>query len=365
MSSKGRQAPSPAAEPSPAGEDTDGILAEWGARLYYPIPRGRAEPGQGSLPALAVMAAQAARPSASDIRARIRETVSPRARQVMVKITGGGKGMKPIAAHFRYISRLGKEEVGGKGKSLELEDETGRKISGATEIKEVMEQWRTSGAYLEEESHRREAFNIILSMPAGTPGQLVRDAAAETARELFRGHQYVFVLHEDAGAPHVHLVVKADSHEGVRLSPRKADLDRWRATFARALQARGVNAVATRQALRGVNRAYAPLWERHAKARGSLRRTRSPTKSSAKAVAARAQAMTAWKHLANALAHSKNPDDVKLAADAVNYLAAHAAGGAEAARTAAQEAQNLEKVKQRAPGLGAGLGKASDRSRRR
>ena len=33
----------------------------------------------------------------------------------MVKITGGGRGMKAIAAHFRYIGRQGKEEVGGKG----------------------------------------------------------------------------------------------------------------------------------------------------------------------------------------------------------------------------------------------------------
>ena len=34
-----------------------------------------------------------------------------------------------------------------------------------------------------------------------------------------------------------------DRYDGVRLSPRKADLDRWRAVFARNLQDRGVNAV--------------------------------------------------------------------------------------------------------------------------
>ena len=75
-------------------------------------------------------------------------------------------------------------------------------------------------------------------------------ATAEAARELFEGHKYVFVMHEDQGAPHVHLSVRADRYDGVRLSPRKADLDRWRAVFARNLQDRGVNAVASRQPVR-------------------------------------------------------------------------------------------------------------------
>lgn len=49
------------------------------------------------------------------------------------------------------------------------------------------------------------------------------------------------------GAPHVRLSVSADRHDGVRLSPRKAELDWWRAVFARNLQDRVVNAVASRQ----------------------------------------------------------------------------------------------------------------------
>jgi hypothetical protein len=98
-------------------------------------------------------------------------------------------------------------------------------------------------------------------MPAGTPPEAVREATAEAARELFEGHKYVFVLHEDQGAPHVHLSVRADRYDGVRLAPRKADLDRWRAVFARGLQDRGVNAVATRQPVRAANRNYRKLWE--------------------------------------------------------------------------------------------------------
>jgi hypothetical protein len=67
--------------------------------------------------------------------------------------------------------------------------------------------------------------------------------------------------------------------------------------------------VATRQVVRGVNRSYRPLWERHAKDRGALRRTRSATKDSPKAQQARADALKAWRHIGQALASSKNPDE--------------------------------------------------------
>jgi hypothetical protein len=34
-------------------------------------------------------------------------------------------------------------------------------------------------------------------MPVGTPPDAVHVSAAEAARELFEGHKYVFVVHED------------------------------------------------------------------------------------------------------------------------------------------------------------------------
>ena len=53
---------------------------------------------------------------AAAVRARIQATVVRRAPQVMVKVTGGGRGMGAIAAHFRYIS---------KGGRLPFEDDRG------------------------------------------------------------------------------------------------------------------------------------------------------------------------------------------------------------------------------------------------
>jgi hypothetical protein len=104
----------------------------------------------------------------------------------------------------------------------------------------------------------RQAFNIVLSMPAGTPPQKVLQAAKKFAREEFaHQHRYAMALHfEEKGKhgmhPQVHLVVKAE-HEygGSRLNPRKADLQRWRERFAEYLTELGVSATATRREDRG------------------------------------------------------------------------------------------------------------------
>ncbi len=250
--------------------------------------------------------------------------------------------MKAITAHFRYIGRQGKEEVGGKGKTLEIEDERGEKIQGRDGLVQLADEWRVAGAYIDDDSPRREAFNIIFSMPAGTPPQAVRAATADAARELFEGHKYVFVMHEDQGAPHIHLSVRADRYDGVRLSPRKADLDRWRAVFAQNLQDRGVNAVATRQPVRAANRNYRKLWEKRAAGRGQLIRQRPVQRTSTRALAVRADAIKAWEQIARALATSKDPADLRLAVEAVRYLAEVAPGGLTAARAAVQHADRRE-----------------------
>lgn len=337
--------------------DTDGMLSEWGARLFYPVPKGKGGGSGGKLPLLTAVAALTAVMSPNEVRSRVRSTVSPGATQVMVKITGGGRGMKAIAAHFRYIGRQGKEEVGGRGKTLEIEDERGEKIQGRDGLVQLTDEWRVAGAYIDDDSPRREAFNIVFSMPVGTPPEAVRAATAEAARELFEGHKYVFVMHEDQGAPHVHLSVRADRYDGVRLSPRKADLDRWRAVFARNLQDRGVNAVASRQPVRAANRNYRKLWEDRAAGRGQLLRQRPAQRTSPRALAVRADAIKAWEQIARALASSEDPADLRLAVEAVRYLAEIAPGGQVAAREAAKLAQRseFERAGSGQPSLGARL----------
>lgn len=62
------------------------------------------------------------------------------------------------------------------------------------------------------------------------------------------------VLHTDEPHPHVHLVLKAISEEGVRLNIKKATLRHWRSQFAHHLRAQGVAANATERAVRGESR---------------------------------------------------------------------------------------------------------------
>ena len=96
---------------------------------------------------------------------------------------------------------------------------------------------------------------------------------------MFADHKYVMVLHDHQANPHVHLSVRAESKHGKRLNPRKADLHRWRETFAEKLRGWGIDAEATRQASRGVDRNYPSLWRKKAAEEGRERKPRPERKS--------------------------------------------------------------------------------------
>ena len=183
----------------------DGVLIQWGERLFYPPNRIV----KSHTPRLSGTSGRAA-----DIRSRIEATVR-RAPQVMIKVTGGGRGMAAIAAHFRYISKNGR---------LDLEDDRGVVERGKDSLHELERQWRFGGAYIGDVGHRHEAFNVMLSMPRGTDPLIVQRAAREFAKIEFADHRYVMVLHDHQANPHVHLSVKVESKHGQRLNPRKADL---------------------------------------------------------------------------------------------------------------------------------------------
>ena len=78
------------------GPGVDGVLVQWGERLFYPRNRIVKPTPPARLDVLTQR-------KAAVIRSRIAATVSRRVSQVMVKVTGGGRGMAAIAAHFRYI----------------------------------------------------------------------------------------------------------------------------------------------------------------------------------------------------------------------------------------------------------------------
>ena len=287
-----------------SGPSIDGVLVQWGERLFYPASR-IVKPLP--TPRLDTMT----RRKAAVIRQRIEATVVRRAPQVMVKVTGGGRGMAAIAAHFSYISRNG---------GLDIEDDRGVVRDGKEALHDLVEQWRHSGSLIDDVGHRREAFNIMLSMPHGTDPQIVQKAAREFAQAELRGHRYVMVLHEHQANPHVHLSVRAESMLGERLNPRKADLHRWRETFAEKLRGWGVEAEATRQATRGATRHFDPIWRVKATQEGRLREGGGQAKSGDRYQRSRNGALEAWAHIAQTLKASATPQDQTLAQNITMFL---------------------------------------------
>jgi len=184
------------------------------------------------------------------------------AREVLVKISGGGRDADGVQAHFEYIDRHGK---------LDIETDHGEALHGRTAATEIINDWALDYGAIPGAPHSRgkvasdgkrrqprQAFNIVLSMPAGTPPEKVLKAVKKFAREEFaHQHRYAMALHADEKGkhgmhPHVHLVVKAEhEYKGKRLNPRKADLQRWRERFADYLNELGVAATATRREDRG------------------------------------------------------------------------------------------------------------------
>lgn len=283
-------------EPPPASS-VDGVLVQWGDRLFY--PRNRRVP-VGPPPRLTALV----RHQAAGIRQRIEATVTRRAPQVMVKVTGGGRGMGAIAAHFRYISKAGR---------LAFEDDRGAVREGTDALHDLAEQWRFGGSLIGEASPRREAFNLMLSMPRGTNPQAVLQAAREFARIELKDHRYVMVLHEHQENPHVHLSARAESMTGQRLNPRKADLHRWRETFAEQLRGLGIDAEATRQATRLEGRRFEHQWQHEARKEGRLREEPGSRKSGDAFNHSRDCAALAWVHITAALGSSDRTEDRQLA----------------------------------------------------
>jgi type IV secretory pathway VirD2 relaxase len=222
--------------------------------LWRPVARPRRVPDRGVLPNPGGLGPEA--------KARLARIAS-RAPEVMVKITGKTRDGGHLQAHLAYISREG---------ALPLEGRDGELYSDPREVRELGADWAAED--LRKRDDASLSVSIVLSMPPGTSIVGTRDAARAFAQEVFGDRfDYVFALHTDAGHPHVHLAVRSLGEDGVRLNPRKADLEHWRQTFARTLRDRGIEAEATPRRARGVVRKperipVRKLRERHHAGRG-------------------------------------------------------------------------------------------------
>jgi Relaxase/Mobilisation nuclease domain len=182
---------------------------------------------------------------------QIQRTVRRTPEAVVKVLPRASNDLKAVAKHLDYIGRNG---------TLELETDDGDRLSGRIG-KDLLDDWDLDiddvrrQATLASANSRQPAklvHKLMFSMPPGTPPEKVLGAVRNFAREEFWGqHRYAFVLHTDEAHPHVHLVLKAISEQGVRLNIKKATLRHWRSEFSRNLRLFGVEANATERAVRG------------------------------------------------------------------------------------------------------------------
>lgn len=254
--------------------------------------------------------------SKADVTARL-FAMAKGGRQVMIKITGGSKNARAMKKHLDYLSREGQ---------LELTDQDGHPINGNDALKEVVWGWENTGPKLDPDADRKEAFNIVFSMPEGTDPRALVDAVRATAGVEFAGHPWVMVQHFDEPQVHAHLNVKAEALDGRRLNPRKTDLQRWRERFAYELRERGVEAEATRRAPRMRQAKINKPWGvTRREERGEETNAKPSTPNPAKAVAwtkSFNETLTTHGKVVDALARSSDAHDQFLAQQLRKMIAA-------------------------------------------
>jgi hypothetical protein len=248
---------------------------------------------------------------------QIARTVS-RTPEVMVKVlSGGGQDLGAVRRHLDYLGRAGE---------LELETDYGERLQGKGTEKALLEDWD-----LDLDTDRRQVdlsaangrqppklvHKLMFSMPPGTPPDKLQVAVRNLAREEFAlKHRYVMVLHTDEPHPHIHMVVKAVSEQGVRLNIKKATLREWRRDFARNLREQGVAANATERVVRGETRTPKKDGIYRAMRRGDSSHMRKRVRAAAveagmgtgqgesgksKLIATRLEVMRGWRALAGLL----------------------------------------------------------------
>lgn len=252
---------------------------------------------------------------AAAVRRKIGSIVK-RTPQVMVRISGGGRSIRHVKAHLDYISRNGQ---------IALEDQNGESVAGRAAVNALRDEWQFGGFPIDAANDHRQAFNVVLSMPAGTNEIAVLRAARDFAATEFANFQYAMALHtfdtdpdkDPSPNPHVHLCVKATGLDGLRLNPRKGDLRRWREQFAERLREHGVACEATSRLHRLQRKRSEKQSIRHKKARGEqfdrVGKGLASTERAERARGAESKMLSDYGHLARALARSDDAQDRKLA----------------------------------------------------
>lgn len=288
--------------------------------------------------------------------AQVARTVG-RSPEVMVKVLSrGATDLAAVRKHLDYIDRKGQ---------VDLETDDGQRVRSRDAAEEILTDWD-----LEIDEYRRSTrlgstgpkaprlvHKLVFSMPPGTPPDKVLGAVRNFCREEFAlKHRYAMALHTDESHPHVHVVVKALSEDGVRLNIRKDRLRHWRQEFAGHLRALGIEANATPRAVRGENRTHKLDAIYRAQQRGESRHIRERVEAVAtsmvsgepivepartRLIETRRQVQREWLAVSNAVSASGDP---ALAERIRDFAAQMAPPRTERERIAEQLRRFLERV---------------------
>jgi hypothetical protein len=318
---------------------TDEQLAEFGEHVVWyehDLPRGKSQDqGMRKLIVKGAALVMAVSKRAHAVREHVRAFVARRP-EVMVKITGSSADMKSLARSLDYVARAGRYKKKSEPE-LELENEVGDVYRGTEGREQLRKEWSLGGPPIPEvaapavmaggkaRAARREVLKIIYSMPAHLGREAISQAARAAAGQTFAGHQWVMAHHADTDNHHAHVLVKMVDCNGRRMDPRKADLERWRQTFARELQARGIDAVASRRRVRLERQKGQSQAVREMRGRGLVperdKTSRTQPAASTRAKANEQRVLAAYQGIAQALAGSASEQDRSLAQGLQSRLA--------------------------------------------
>ncbi len=299
-------------------------LDEWGSRLFNVSRETSSRPRRTTRTPLGSPKPVSPGGRLSTPQARttyVRQTLQAMVRrspQVVVKLVRAPKGMKGISNNLTYISRDG---------LLEIEDQDGQVIKGNEAVADLKTEWRDGGMPIAVDSTMRDAFHLVLSMPQRTDPLSVQRAARDFAKREFSGFQYAMVLHtfetdpdpNPSPHPHVHLTVKAAGLDGIRLNPRKPDLQRWREGFAEALRDHGIEATTTSR----LHRTNQERWTvKHLHEPSKKGETLERLKRTMRRHGRAPEVMRNYEQVMRTLARSDRGEDRQLAVDLVRYLGA-------------------------------------------
>jgi hypothetical protein len=185
--------------------------------------------------------------------------------EVMVRVTGRQHGSGHVLANMTYISRLGHDPE----KQVDLHTSEGEVLREGRDMQELARDWQQWETGDEARRQGATSLSMILSMPANTDPERLKEAALAFAREEFANRCWVAALHVDRDHPHVHLTVARRDHDGRRFHPDRDDLFRYRQRFAQKLRDRGIEPNATPARARGIDPKHEPIAARKIREQGA------------------------------------------------------------------------------------------------